>query len=163
VLIRVQWERQSLETTNDAFYGSYKFDFPDDDLLPQLIDKYYEEIDIVFPLLHRPTFERSVRERLHLRNEGFASILLLVCATGSLFVDDPRVVIDGNPGSGGWKYFNQVQMIRKSLLAPPSLYDLQICCVSVLTQLSIERYSNHIRSLRLCSCIILQLLSRIGL
>jgi hypothetical protein len=107
-----------------------QYDFPPDDLLLTLVDKYYSEIDILLSLLYRPAFDKGVRERLYLRDQGFACVLLLVCAIGSTFVDDPRVLIDGAPLSSGWKYFNQVQLVRKSLFAPPQLYDLQICCVS---------------------------------
>jgi hypothetical protein len=157
----MQWEREALDAPGIS-YGNQKFDFPDDDLLPKLIDQYYEEIDILFPLLHRPTFEKSVRERVHLRNEGFASVLLLVCAIASLFVDHPRVLIDGKPRSAGWKYFNQVQMMRKSLLAPPSLYDLQVCCVSSPSRAP-DRNPDSIHSLRLPSYTLHQHLNHPGL
>jgi hypothetical protein len=82
------------------------------------------------PLLHRPSFEAGILEGLHLRDDGFARVLLLVCAVGSGYVDDPRVISD--PGSGlqsGWKWFIQVTLGGLALLALPSLYDLQVCCV----------------------------------
>jgi hypothetical protein len=81
-------------------------------------------------LVYRPGFEKSVREGLHLRDDGFAHLLLMICALGSPFVDDPRVLIDGSPLSSGWKYLHQVPLVRKSLLTPPTLYEMQICCVS---------------------------------
>jgi hypothetical protein len=90
-------------------------------------------MDTILCLLYRPAFEKGIRERLHLRDQGFACVLLLVCAIGSPLIDDPRVLIDGSPLSSGWKYFNQVQLVRKSLFAPPQLYDLQIYCVSLCT------------------------------
>ena len=106
-------------------------DFPPPDLLEKLIDLYFKNMNDYLPLLHRPTFEQGVREGLHLRDEGFGSTVLLVCANGSRFTDDPRVLLDDNtiPQSAGWKWFQQVQMVRKSLLAPPRLYDLQIYAV----------------------------------
>jgi hypothetical protein len=56
--------------------------------------------------------------------------LLLVCAVGARFVDDERVLLDGASGlSAGWKWFNQVPLMRRSILALPGLHDLQICCV----------------------------------
>ena len=83
------------------------------------------------PLLHRPTFEQGIREGLHLHDEGFGSTVLLVCANGARFSDDPRALLDEreHPQSAGWKWFQQVQMVRKSLLEPPRLYDLQIYAV----------------------------------
>jgi hypothetical protein len=121
-----QWERQ-LENPN----RSDRFDFPPDDLMPILIDKYFVEIGAQFPVIYRPAFEKAAKERLHFRDKGFAYVLLLVCALGSGFVDDPRVFIDGHPWSSGWKYFHQVHLVSSSILAPPTLYDLQTCCVSL--------------------------------
>ena len=97
----------------------------------------------LLPLLHRPTFEQSVREGLHLRDEGFGSTVLLVCANGARFTDDARVLLDGAevPQSAGWKWFQQVQMVRKSLLAPPRLYDLQIYAVGGYSPISLIQCS----------------------
>ena len=68
-----------------------------------------------------------------MHNDSFASTVLLVCAVGSRFSDDPRVLLEGEESfhSSGWKWFDQVQMVKKSLLAPPSLYDLQFYVVSM--------------------------------
>ena len=106
--------------------------FPDDDLLSSLVHLYFENVNPMYPLLHRPTFERSIAEGLHMRDEGFGATLLLVCAVASRFSDDPRIFLEGSDSthSCGWKWFRQVQVCRKSLLAPPSLYDLQFYCVS---------------------------------
>jgi hypothetical protein len=130
-LTATQWERKSLDTANVPHHGR-TFDFPPADLLPVLVDKYFEETDVLFSLLYRPAVERAVRDGLHLRDEAFACVLLMICAVGAPFVDDARVRIDGAPRSVGWRYFRQVQLVRKSLLAPPNLYDLQLYCVRSL-------------------------------
>ncbi|KAI0787277.1 fungal-specific transcription factor domain-containing protein [Fomes fomentarius] len=103
-------------------------DFPPPDLLEKLVDLYFKNMNDFTPLLHRPTFEQGIKEGLHLHDEGFGSTVLLVCANGSRFTHDARVLLEDNriPQSAGWKWFQQVQMVRKSLLAPPRLYDLQI-------------------------------------
>ncbi|OCH86476.1 hypothetical protein OBBRIDRAFT_737959 [Obba rivulosa] len=103
-------------------------DFPDEDLLPDLIDLYFARVNDYMPLLHRPTLENGIKEGLHLRDEGFGSTVLLVCAIGARYSSDKRVFLEGydNSHTSGWKWFKQVQMVRKSLLAPPRLYDLQI-------------------------------------
>ncbi|KAJ3712064.1 fungal-specific transcription factor domain-containing protein [Lentinula raphanica] len=121
------WE----DNTSDKPSPSYSF--PEPELLAILIDAYFDNVNIILPVLHRPTFERSVLEKLHYHNESFAAIVLLVCAVASRYVDDHRVLLDGVDSwhSCGWKYFNQVQVVRKSLLAPPTLYDLQFYCLSV--------------------------------
>ncbi|KAG6834019.1 hypothetical protein H0H93_012491, partial [Arthromyces matolae] len=84
--------------------------------------------------LHRPTFEKAVADELHLRDDGFAAVLLLVCAVGSHWSDDPRTLLDGVTAktSAGWKWYQQVQQAKSSVLAPPSLYDLQYYCLSVM-------------------------------
>jgi len=110
-------------------------EFPDDGLMSTLIDLYFVHINTYTPLLHRPTFDDGIRNGQHLRDEGFGSTVLLVCAIGARFSDDPRVYLanhPGNPLSSGWGWFKQVQMIRKSLLAPPGLYDLQIYCLTAI-------------------------------
>ena len=123
---RVQW----LPPNTQDVHPPHK-DFPPPDLLTTLIDLYFANMNDFLPLLHRPTFEQGVREGLHFRDEGFGSTVLLVCANGARFSDDPRVLLDEreHPQSAGWKWFQQVQMVRKSLLEPPRLYDLQIYAV----------------------------------
>lgn len=106
-------------------------DFPPKDLMVHLIDQYFAHGNVLLPLLHRSTFEKGIADGLHRRDEGFGSTVLLVCALGARWSDDPRVILPGtNSGhSAGWQWFRQVQWVRRSLLSPPRLYDLQICCV----------------------------------
>ena len=110
--------------------------------MPSLCDLYFKNVNLYLPLLHRPTFEKLVAEGTHLENDSFASTLLLVCAIGSRFTEDRRVLLDGEDSfhSAGWKWFEQVQMVKKSLLAPPSLYDLQFYCVSI-----VEHFAESLR------------------
>jgi hypothetical protein len=126
-LISWKWENSVLNAVNTS---RIRYVFPESDLLRALVDSYFAEVNTIYPLLHRPIFDRSLRDELHLRDDGFARVLLAVCAVASRFVDDPRVLLDGSPSlSAGWKYFSQVQT-QTPLLAPPSLYDIQLCCVS---------------------------------
>ncbi|KAJ4477535.1 fungal-specific transcription factor domain-containing protein [Lentinula aciculospora] len=121
------WEDSISDNPNTSY------NFPEPDLLASLINSYFHNVNIILPLLHRPTFERATREKLHYRDDMFAAIVLLVCAVASRYVDDRRVLLDKVDSwhSSGWKYFNQVQVVRKSLLAPPTLFDLQFYCLSV--------------------------------
>lgn len=104
-------------------------DFPEPDLLADLTDLFFENINNYYPLMHRPTFDQDIQNGLHFRDEGFGSVVLLMCAVASRFSDDPRVFLADSDSSHscGWKYFTQVQMVRRSLLAAPRLYDLQLC------------------------------------
>ncbi|KAG6840164.1 hypothetical protein C0991_008486 [Blastosporella zonata] len=113
------------------------FIFPQADLMTSLIDLYFERVNFLTPVLHRPSFERSVAEELHLRDDEFATVLLLVCAVGSRFSEDPRILleeedVEPSMSSAGWKWFHQVQRVNRSVLAAPSLYDLQYYCLSVM-------------------------------
>ena len=115
----------------NLFVQSPHYTFPDDDLALELIDLYFANINLYLPLLHRPIFQKSVTEGLHHTDERFASIYLLVCAIGARYSDDRRVLLDGVDSyhSSGWRWFNQVQSVKKSFLCPPTLYDLQFYCV----------------------------------
>jgi hypothetical protein len=124
----IKWEIE-LNTADER----PQYEFPDDDLIATLVDYYFQYVNLFIPLLHRPTFERELAECKHLSDDLFGAILLLVCGVGSRYSNDPRVYLDGTDSathSSGWKWFQQVQLVRRSLLAPPTLYDLQFYCVS---------------------------------
>lgn len=123
-----QWEQKK-----KAEQLPQKYSFPEPGLMDDLIELYFERVNLYLPLLHRPTFKKLVEDCLHHENDGFACVLLLVCAVGSRASDDPRVLLDDSEShhSAGWKWFDQVQMMRRSLLSPPTLYDLQFYCVSL--------------------------------
>ncbi|KAJ3500551.1 hypothetical protein NLJ89_g9742 [Agrocybe chaxingu] len=121
------WERKA-----EASVPRQKYDFPSSDLAVTLTDLYFEHANLYHPLLHRPSFERSVREGQHYHDEGFAEVYLIVCAIGSRYSEDPRVRMDGfaSQHSAGWKFFNQVEC-KTSFLALPSLYEVQSYCLTI--------------------------------
>ena len=107
--------------------------FPETDLMKKLIDLYFVNFNQYLPALHRPTFDRSVAEGMHLRNRNFGYVLLGVCALGSRYCDDPAVLEPESPEfSAGWKYFRQIRPIPTTYSAAPSVYELQTICVSIL-------------------------------
>ncbi|EIW84606.1 hypothetical protein CONPUDRAFT_163685 [Coniophora puteana RWD-64-598 SS2] len=108
--------------------------FPEPDLSRKLIDLYFIHNNPMVPLLHRPTFERKYADGSHLRNTAFGAVVLLVCAVAAPGCDDPRVRPPGAPTeySAGWQYFDQVQIMKKALLAPPCLEDMQMYCLSAI-------------------------------
>ncbi|KAI0092310.1 fungal-specific transcription factor domain-containing protein [Irpex rosettiformis] len=127
----------------DAMHEHYDFTFPPTDLMDDLISLYFSDYNIYTPLLHLPTFQRQLQEGLHLRDPGFGSVVLMVCALGSRSSDDPRVLLDTEESnarkrgdvppektyySAGWTWFEQVQKSRLAMsLLPSTLYDLQVC------------------------------------
>ncbi len=110
--------------------------------MESLIDLYFTRSGLYLPILHRPTFERDVRVDLHKHDQGFGSVVLLVCALGARFSNDPRVLLEGikDQHSAGWKWFHQAHWVRRSLLVPPRLSDLQIASVSVSPLATLIRY-----------------------
>ncbi|KAL1746100.1 fungal-specific transcription factor domain-containing protein [Schizophyllum fasciatum] len=123
------WE-SSLLVKEPAFY-----DFPDEDLMATLIDLYFDHIQILFPLLHRPSLEKGIRELQHMADPDFGAIVLLVCALGAQYSSDPRVLsheygMDNH--SRGWKWFAQVEKARKPRFGAPNLLEIQTCCLSIL-------------------------------
>lgn len=84
------------------------------------------------PLLHRPTFEQSIAHRLHLQDIHFAATVILVCAIGVGFSEDPRVTAlpYDHPRASGWTWFHQAQEMYLTVLFKPSLYIIQAYCVS---------------------------------
>lgn len=107
----------------------------------------------MIPLLHRPTFLRAFDHGLHLRDEKFASLVLLVCATASRYSDDPRVLLEnGHSLSAGWKWFEQVEPFSSTVLAGPELYDLQVATVRVTVSVCLH-LANIITA---CCCLCLR-------
>ncbi|RPD52803.1 hypothetical protein L227DRAFT_439478 [Lentinus tigrinus ALCF2SS1-6] len=105
-------------------------ELPPPDLLHKLVDAYFDEFNIYFPLLHRPTFDRCIQEGLHVRDDGFCAIVLLVCANGSRWVDDDRLQRNrGHPPGLHW--FERAGRVSSVFLEKPSLYDLQALILTV--------------------------------
>ncbi|KAF7296798.1 Zn(2)-C6 fungal-type domain-containing protein [Mycena indigotica] len=86
------WANTSVRTHN--------YTFPPIPLMNELVELYFANVNIYLPLLHRPTFEKNVRDGLFLSNDPFAGTVLLVCAVASRWHSDPRVGAPGGIGVG---------------------------------------------------------------
>ncbi|KAF7310165.1 Zn(2)-C6 fungal-type domain-containing protein [Mycena indigotica] len=108
------------------------FVFPPPDLLRALIDLYFTHQNVYFPLLHRPTFLRSVfDDNLHTTDASFGAVVLLVCAIGARYSEDVRVCPPGaEPLRVGWEFFDQLPLIIDHLFVRPTLYHLQFYCLA---------------------------------
>lgn len=126
LLTLLEWLLPSVEETLPPFT-----DFPPDDLLEKLITVYFQELNAFTPLLNELIFREGIRSGLHHLDPAFGATVLLVCANGSMWVRDPRTLLDeyNDPQSAGWRWFEQVERVHTSLLTPPTVYDLQICVV----------------------------------
>ncbi|KZV64204.1 hypothetical protein PENSPDRAFT_690958 [Peniophora sp. CONT] len=123
-----KWERDTYEMKRASYT------FPEGDLLFQLFDLYFQHLNTVLPVLHRPTLEAAVISGSHLVDEALGGVVLLVCANGARYSEDRRVCFDYDEGwhSAGWKYFEQVRIASKSLVSSSRLYDLQISCLGTM-------------------------------
>jgi len=114
-----------------------RYTFPPPELFNSLIHHYFSTVNVFLPLLHRPTFERSIAMHLHHTDDDFAVNVLLVCALGARYSNDDRVKLDGIDDwrSSGWRWYNQVEAHRRSYhnVGLPTLYDLQFYCVCFST------------------------------
>ncbi|KAI0737556.1 fungal-specific transcription factor domain-containing protein [Daedaleopsis nitida] len=99
-------------------------DFPPAELMERLIDAYFVHHDAYIPILHRPTLEQGIKDGLHLRDQGFGGVLLLVCAAGSRWVGEPPVDLK-SAQLPGWRWFKQVGRTRWALMERPRIEDLQ--------------------------------------
>ncbi|KAJ8494479.1 hypothetical protein ONZ45_g13227 [Pleurotus djamor] len=131
-LTSTQWLVSGVD--GDPMQSPIPYQFPDDDLMAILIGHYFDQYNLFYPILHRSSFEKSMKEGLHLTHQAFGGIVLLVCAIGSRHCDDSRVFLDGvsdTMQSRGWKYFSQVRFVCNTVLYAPTLYDLQFYCLAL--------------------------------
>lgn len=101
-------------------------ELPPDDLMPIVLDAYFD--NEFFPVIHRPMFEKQLREGLHLREAAFLRVVLLVCACGARWCNDPRVLDDRwpVPMSAGYRWLRQIDMWNQQLIERQiSLWDAQ--------------------------------------
>jgi Fungal specific transcription factor domain len=109
------------------------YNFPEPDLLTTLVTTYFTYIAPMLAFLHRPTFMKALDEGMHLQDDKFGALVLLVCATASRYSDDPRTLLEGGHlHSAGWKWFSQVEPFASGILSCPELYDLQVAVVSII-------------------------------
>lgn len=108
-----------------------RYEFPEHDLLDDLVVLYFDQINAFLPVLHRPTFNRLLGEDFHRHNHHFGAVVLLVCAVASRYSDDPRTTLEGTNSkhSAGWAWYNQVDFVRKDFTRTSTLYELQAYCI----------------------------------
>ncbi|KAK7024766.1 fungal-specific transcription factor domain-containing protein [Favolaschia claudopus] len=104
--------------------------FPSPHLLRTLLSLYFTHFNRFVPLLHRPTFERSIEDNIHLYRQDFAHTVLLVCALGSLHLPTTESCPEL-----AWKWYDQVDLCGSSLRCQPTIYDLQAYCLAAHFQL----------------------------
>lgn len=109
-----------------------QLEFPEMSLMLHLVDCYFENLDPVLPLLHRPSFMQLIFEDFHKLDQDFGATVLLVCAIGCRYTDHPRVVheLSTSTPCTAWKLYNQVNRMRKAPYLPHSIHEIQVYPVS---------------------------------
>ncbi|KAJ7782330.1 fungal-specific transcription factor domain-containing protein [Mycena maculata] len=121
---QVYWELLPWE--KELYEQQPHYVYPATDLIDSLVELYFTNVHPILPVLHRPSFEKSVAEGLYLKNQKFGVTLLAVLAVASRYSDDPRVYVDGETSlSSGWKFIAQVEIARRSL--QPTIDEVQFC------------------------------------
>ena len=121
---------------SEGFLVDVLAQFPPPELAYSLVGLYFKHVNNLFPLLHRPTFERQFKDQLYEQDIWFAGVCIGIFAVASRFSDDPRVVPpnaktpsgDVEWSKAGWDYFNMIvdiHRVRKSLFLPSTLYEMQ--------------------------------------
>ncbi|KAJ7840058.1 fungal-specific transcription factor domain-containing protein [Mycena olivaceomarginata] len=103
---------------------SHTLSFPADHLTVSLISLYFSNVNSFIPVLHRGLFEDMFSQQLHKNDLGFGTILLLVCALGSLYLTD-TTVSNLDRSNLAWACYNQVELCGQALSRPPTLWDIQ--------------------------------------
>jgi len=115
--------------------SSSLLDFPSEDIIVSLVDTYFTHSNILYPVLHRPTFQRLLDQGLHQRNHEFGSLLLVVCAIGARYTDHPYLS-DVPPGAVNCRVAHWVAQTRRVMKNPftstATLFEVQYFCVSRL-------------------------------
>ncbi|WVN86776.1 uncharacterized protein L203_101948 [Cryptococcus depauperatus CBS 7841] len=114
--------------------------WPEEGLDKQLIDAYFDHVNLHLPLLNRRVFQRQYDSGMWKNNHSFSQVCLMVFANGSRFINDPSVYWSMNEGgerlakdqdeslrySAGWKYLRTLVRMGRSILQGPNLCDFQI-------------------------------------
>ncbi|KZT11021.1 uncharacterized protein LAESUDRAFT_644067 [Laetiporus sulphureus 93-53] len=125
-------------STTPAFLMSH---WPPMDLANSLVELYFARNNSLFPLLHRPNFDKHWNQGLYQNDVWFACVCMAMFAVASRWSDDARVLpdeqmvnnISDSSGDGpwalaGWKYVNaalDVHRHRRSLFLPTNLFEVQ--------------------------------------
>ncbi|THU84638.1 hypothetical protein K435DRAFT_783681 [Dendrothele bispora CBS 962.96] len=111
----------------------YNFQFPDEDEMQQLVTAYFDGHALYAPILYRPSFEKSLSEGLHLRDNGFGALVLAVCAIGSRYQYKLQVTGSSKESyvESGLKWFDQLPIRQYAFGQNVSLYQMQTYCLGM--------------------------------
>ncbi|KAM0755080.1 hypothetical protein T439DRAFT_322136 [Meredithblackwellia eburnea MCA 4105] len=124
---------------------------PPADLAAALIQAYFEHVNPLFPIIHRPSFERGIKSGLSEMNPSFRRLLFSVFALGARFTEDSRLAVPETSNvdpnleycksqAKGYNFFQVAASEASShWVAPAAIYDIQgavlgtLWCVGAMT------------------------------
>ncbi|CAK5262364.1 unnamed protein product [Mycena citricolor] len=133
-----RWEFWNFKPWEKSIPTLRPYVFPEQGFIFELVDLYFQHMNIYYPVFHRPTLERHLLAGLHHRqapDTGFGAVVLLLCSVASRWSHDPRVGGPTEPGARnlncGWQWFDQVPFVGGHLFNQGTLYDLQYYVLAV--------------------------------
>lgn len=103
-----------------------QFIYPPTEVMTRVLHMYFATYNLLYPLIHRPSFMALIAQNRHLYDPDFGAALLAVCAMSAQKSNDARLLADPkNPRSGGMQWFEQIKIDQRSVLETPTLYTLQ--------------------------------------
>ncbi|KAM0754722.1 hypothetical protein T439DRAFT_345565 [Meredithblackwellia eburnea MCA 4105] len=123
---------------DDHKRNSFHFELPAQDLRDKLVDAYFTHLNSTNALLHRPSFERALKDGSLEKDTSFRSLFFMVCAVASRFVDDERLNVPYSPTdpiaskqSKGFEYFRASSGSASPALMSATLYDIQSSVLAI--------------------------------
>lgn len=134
-------------------------DFGDDALLANLVDLYFDKVNVTMPLLNESHFRASIPYRKLER--GFGSVLMMVAALGSLYSADRRVFVEGRKEflAGYIYYITAIRKMPNYTTSSAGLEDIQAL---ILVQFYVQR-GVHTKSSSINNGLAILLSENIGL
>ncbi|KAF5372146.1 hypothetical protein D9758_004968 [Tetrapyrgos nigripes] len=106
------------------------YEFPPPDAFGQFVNAYFREWEPYKPLLHRPSFNKTVADGLHLRDPAFGALVLVVCGFGARLLSGSH-----QQENLGEYWVRQIQLDAFVFSPMLELYHLQLYCVCTLLPL----------------------------
>ncbi|KAH7097069.1 fungal-specific transcription factor domain-containing protein [Auriculariales sp. MPI-PUGE-AT-0066] len=123
----VFWRTPQYEyRAEQAVLLDFKPRLPPPNEMTAYLNAYFDQMNTYMPILHRPVFERQLRNADTMRDPHFIAVVLLLCAIGSNLLASTSQTT-GGPSSVGWEYLDQVEpFFRVRTSSTPRLVDVQI-------------------------------------
>ncbi len=106
-----------------------RYTLPDQDLIRDLLDLFFEKLHPLMPIVHRPSLERDLASGRADVDSAFRGFVFTILAIASRFSNDPRVLADsGDPDTAG-DHFAAASRLYHQVYAA-SLINVQVMIIT---------------------------------